>query len=138
VATGLQQGLLVAAGGLHHDPTDPCRLQALDQLGDARWRIAKTRHALIAVHGQVQAGLAYVDSRCRHPRSPLELASREHRARGPRLSVRGKPRATVRAQGARSGVRPLLSYGGADTEALSGAHAGLSTPTVGETRDIRR
>jgi hypothetical protein len=29
-------------------------------------------------------------------------------------------------------------YGGADTEALSGAYAGLSTPTVGETQDTRR
>jgi len=36
------------------------------------------------------------------------LVRREHRARGPRLSVRGRPRSTVRAQGARSGVRPLL------------------------------
>lgn len=47
------------------------------------------------------------------PVSPLELACREHRARDTRLSVRGKPRSTVRAQGARSGVRPLLSYGAA-------------------------
>jgi hypothetical protein len=35
-------------------------------------------------------------------------------------------------------VRPLLNYGGADTEALSGAHAGLSAPTVGKAEDIRR
>lgn len=63
---------------------------------------------------------------------------RENRARGPRLSVRGKPRATVRAQGARSGVRPLLSYGDCCTEALSGVHAGLSALRLGEMKDIRR
>jgi len=34
-------------------------------------------------------------------------------------------------------VRPLLNYGGADTEALSGAHAGLSALRLGETQDIR-
>jgi len=34
-------------------------------------------------------------------------------------------------------VRPLLSYGGADTEALSGAHVGLSALRLGEPEDIR-
>lgn len=60
------------------------------------------------------------------------------RAFSSRLSVRGKPRSTVRAQGARSGVRPLLNYGGADAEALSGAHGGLSAPRVGSVHNIRR
>ena len=35
-------------------------------------------------------------------------------------------------------MRPLLNYGAADTEALSGAHAGLSTTTVGQSKDISR
>ena len=34
-------------------------------------------------------------------------------------------------------MRPLLSYGAADTKALSGAHAGLSALTVGKLEDIR-
>lgn len=50
----------------------------------------------------------------------------------------GRRRKRGQDQGARSGVRPLLNYGGAHTEALSGAHAGLSVPTVGEMEDIRR
>src|SRR5690606_21097577 len=100
--------------------------------------VGKSDHARLPIYGQIQPGLAHIDSCCPHARSPLELACREHRARGPRLSVRGKPRPTVRAQGARSGVRPLLNYGGADTEALSGAHAGLSALRLGETKDIRR
>ena len=35
-------------------------------------------------------------------------------------------------------MRPLLNYGDAETEALSGAHAGLSALRLGETQDIRR
>jgi hypothetical protein len=34
-------------------------------------------------------------------------------------------------------VCPLLNYGAADTEVLSGAHAGLSTLRLGESQDIR-
>src|SRR5690242_4595234 len=112
-----------------------CR-DALQDLGNAAAVVGKPRHARAPVYRQVQAGLAHVNAYRRHARPPLQLMGREHRARGPRLSVRGKPRSTVRAQGARSGVRPLLSYGGADTEALSGSHAGLSMSTVGESQDI--
>ena len=41
------------------------------------------------------------------------------------------------AQGVGREIRraTLLNYGGADTEALSGAHAGLSAPALAETQD---
>jgi len=52
-------------------------------------------------------------------------------------SVRESSRATVRAEGARSGVRPLLDNGSQDTKTSSGAYAGLSAPTVNNLEDIR-
>src|SRR3546814_12119953 len=88
------------------------RLETLDQVTDARPLVGEARHVRPCSDGQIQAGLARVDPGCPHARAPLKLACREHRPRGPGLSVRGQPRATGRAQGARSGVQPPLNYGG--------------------------
>src|SRR5690606_22819268 len=122
ITTGLQQGVLVAACRLDHDARVVHGAQPPHELADARRAVGVSRHARDPIDGDIQRRLAHVDAHCRHLDSPLELALSRASRPGPRLSVRELPRATVRAQGARSGVWPLLNYGAAYTEALSGAH----------------
>jgi len=59
-----------------------------------------------------EAQLARINLCCSMARSPLELACREHRGRGPRLSVRGKPQQLFSGAGAGSGAR--CAYGRRD------------------------
>ena len=46
--------------------------------------------------------------------------------------------AVIRAMRSARGRAAPAEYGAADTEALSGGRAGLSTTTVGQSKDIRR
>ncbi len=132
IAAGFQQRLPVAADGA------PPRSRSTSVLAAAGWpwpfrlRCWETGYFARPFQQLIQAGLDHRDPCCRHGISPLQLAGRQHRAPGPRSSVRGKPRPAVRALDARSDVRPMLNHGGADTGTLSGTHAGLSAPRPGK------
>lgn len=116
----------------------PPRFQSTSVLAAAGWpwpfrlRCWETGYFARPFQQLIQAGLDHRDPCCRHGVSPLQLAGRQHRAPGPRSSVRGKARPAVRALDARSDVRPMLNHGGADTGTLSGTHAGLSAPRPGK------